>query len=267
MAVELPEEFQDAKESEKLFVVEIYDVFLRIGELHITNTNVDIEFEGNKYLAIPVTREEISQSVEETDNSMKFEMTDATMGQLKYIIEGFDFRGCNVRVRQILYPDSLKDNSIYRDVFMGYIDNPVYENGTFSFTLRSRIPKVTAPRRTYQAACNCKFGDSVCQKDLETTTGTVASSSGNDITLNIDAKDGDYWKDGTISIGGETRMIITSFDSTVRVYYPFFAAVESGDEFTLKRGCDKTQQTCKNRFDNLQHYSGFPAIPFELFYK
>lgn len=267
MAIELPEEFQDAKETEKLFVVEIYDVFLRIGELHITNTNIDIDFEGKKYFAIPVTREEVSLSVEETDNSMKFEMSDATTGQLKYIIEGFDFRGCNVRVRQILYPDSLEDNSIFRDVFTGYIDNPVYENGSFSFTLRSRIPKVTTPRRTYNSSCNCRFGDSMCQKDLETTTGTVASASGNDINLNIDSRDGDYWRDGTITIGGETRMIVASYDSTVRVYYPFFATINEGDEFSLSRGCDKTQHTCKNRFDNLQHFTGFPAIPFELVYK
>ena len=267
MSVILPRQIRQAKESNQLNIVEIYDVQLRIGTLRLCNTNVDIFFEGHKYFSIPISREEVSQSVDETDNSVKFEMSDATMEQLKFIIEGFDFRGCIVRVRQILYPDSIDDNSIFRDVFLGYIDNPVYENGTMSFTLRSRIPKVTTPQRSYKSTCNSKFGDSICRMNLEITRGKVVSIFNNSLTLDIPNHAPDYWKDGVISIGGESRMIISSKDSSVSIYYPFFVQIQNGDDFVLKRGCDKLQSTCKNRFDNLIHFTGFPAIPFETVYR
>ncbi len=158
--------FNEAKEKDHIFVVEIYDISLRTGMLYVCNTDRDIVFEGNKYVPIPLEREDISLSVDDIDNEMKLTMADATVEQLQYIIAGFDFRGCNVRVRQILYPESLNDNSIFREAFYGYIDNPAYENGEFSCTLRSRIPKVTVPRRTFQSTCNCKFGDAICQADI-----------------------------------------------------------------------------------------------------
>ncbi|MBR1580543.1 MAG: DUF2163 domain-containing protein, partial [Selenomonadaceae bacterium] len=139
-------------EKDHISVIELYDIHLRTGTVYVCNVDVDITFEGNKYLAIPIEREDISRSVDNVDDDMKITMADATTDQLKFIIAGFDFRGCFVRVRQIIYPDSLLDNSIQRDCFYGYIDNPAYENGEFSCTLRSRIPKIIVPRRTYRDA-------------------------------------------------------------------------------------------------------------------
>lgn len=258
--------FAEAKEQENIFVVEIYDISLRTGMLYICNTDRDITFEGHKYLSIPVEREDISLTVDNVDNDVKVTMADATKEQLQFIIAGFDFRGCKVRVRQILYPDSLYDDSVQRDCFYGYIDNPAYENGQFSCTLRARIPKVTVPRRTYQSMCNCRFGDAVCQMDQSRCHGQIVDVLGdNQIVIEEIQEDG-YWKNGIITIEGESRLIRESVGAVITTFYPFFATVERGLNYTVQRGCDKTFENC-NRYNNLQHFAGFPSIPFETIYR
>ena len=249
-----------------LFIVEIYDIFLRTGVIYVCNTDRDITFEGHKYIALPIEREDISRNVDNTDDDVKITMADATKEQLQYIISGFDFRGCHVRVRQILYPESLYDNNIFRDCFYGYIDNPAYENGEFSCTLRSRIPKVTVPRRTYQAMCNCRFGDAVCQMDQARSTGKIVDVLGDNRIVIEQIHDDDFWVNGIITIDGESRMIRTSEGAVITTYYPFFASIGRGLNYTVRRGCDKTFETCR-RLGNLQHFAGFPSIPFETIYR
>jgi len=34
-----------------------------------------------------------------------------------------------------------------------------------------------------------------------------------------------------------------------------------GKQVIVYAGCDKTPQTCKNKFNNLQNFRGFPYIP------
>lgn len=253
-------------EKDHISVIELYDIHLRTGTVYVCNVDVDITFEGNKYLAIPIAREDISRSVDNVDDDMKITMADAATDQLKFIIAGFDFRGCFVRVRQIIYPDSLDDNSIFRDCFYGYIDNPAYENGEFSCTLRSRIPKVTVPRRTYQAMCNCRFGDAVCQMDQSRSTGKIVDVLGDNRIVIDRIHDEHFWVNGIITIEGESRMIRLSEGAVITTYYPFFAAIGRGLNYTIRRGCDKTFETCQ-RLGNLQHFAGFPSIPFETIYR
>lgn len=264
--VELDEVLKEAKEKTHLSVIELYDISLRTGTAYLCNTDKDIIFEGHKYISVPLEREEISQSTDNIDDSMKIKMADATTEQLQYIIAGFDFRGCTVRVRQILYPESLNDNSISREVFYGYIDNPAYENGEFSCTLRSRLHKVTVPRRTYQMMCNSQFGDVICQMDKARQSGKLAKIIQSS-TLIIDiTKEDNYWNNGIMTIEGESRMIRKSERNVIQTYYPFFATLKEGQTYTIERGCDKTATNC-GRYNNLERFTGCPSIPFEDVYR
>jgi hypothetical protein len=35
----------------------------------------------------------------------------------------------------------------------------------------------------------------------------------------------------------------------------------TGDTFTAYPGCDKTQNTCTSKFNNLVNFGGFPYVP------
>jgi uncharacterized phage protein (TIGR02218 family) len=47
----------------------------------------------------------------------------------------------------------------------------------------------------------------------------------------------------------------------VTVIYPWPFAPQNGDQFTIYPGCDKTLDTCTNKFGNRPRFRGFKFIP------
>ena len=52
-----------------------------------------------------------------------------------------------------------------------------------------------------------------------------------------------------------------SVGSALHLMYPLPFAPATGDAFTVYAGCDHTQGTCQNRFNNLSNFRGFPYVP------
>ncbi len=52
-----------------------------------------------------------------------------------------------------------------------------------------------------------------------------------------------------------------SVGSGLNLMYPLPFAPATGDAFTVYAGCDHTQGTCQNRFNNLANFRGFPYVP------
>ena len=99
---------------------------------------------------------------------------------------------------------------------------------------------------------------------LAEETMEVQSTASNNITLDKSHAD-NYWKDGVISVGGESRIIVQSSGNTVTVNVNFVQDI-TGHSATLRRGCNKTVESCR-AYGNMSHYSGFPAVPFEARYQ
>jgi len=53
----------------------------------------------------------------------------------------------------------------------------------------------------------------------------------------------------------------TSDDARLVLQIPCAATVQVGDTFSLYVGCDKTSQTCVDKFSNLNNFGGQPQIP------
>lgn len=51
------------------------------------------------------------------------------------------------------------------------------------------------------------------------------------------------------------------------LFLPTPYAVQAGDTFTVHAGCDKTTTTCKNKFNNIVRFGGFPHIKAEVNFK
>lgn len=76
-----------------------------------------------------------------------------------------------------------------------------------------------------------------------------------------------YYTGGIISFDGVRRMIVRHQGSELTLATPFpalAAAVPAAVQ--IAPGCDKSLQTCLNRFDNIRRYGGFPQMtdnPFQ----
>ena len=114
--------------------------------------------------------------------------------------------------------------------------------------------------------CNCRFGDAVCQADPCRSFGKIVDVLADNRIVIEQIFDDNFWLNGIITIEGESRMIKQSEGAIITTYYPFFATVDRDINYTIRRGCDKTFETCQ-RLGNLNHFAGFPSIPFENIYR
>lgn len=261
----IPVEMEKAKDSNAPFFIELYVLKLRTGLSYIAACDEDIVFNGQTFVHIPFSREDITRSADNLFDETQVHLGDVDGTKLSYVLNGFDFRGCEVGIWKIQYPDSLKDGSCL-PIFIGYLDSPSYSEGVFSCTLRSIFPTVNTPQRLYQTQCNSNFGDANCtlERKQYNVKITNVSTEGNVLTVER-SFDKDFFSFGMAIICGESRNIIGNDRNNITLGINFLQSDLVGQYVILERGCDKTKECCK-KFNNLKHFSGFPAIPFEANY-
>jgi uncharacterized phage protein (TIGR02218 family) len=142
----------------------------------------------------------------------------------------------------------------------------------FSAELLGLAKKLEKPLiRPYLPGCAAIFGDAECQVALGsyTITGTIESvdSSGLVITdtANITAAINTYaYGLMTMTSGDSSGYLMEVKSSTVGTVtlqqrMPFGVAV--GDTYSLVQGCDGQFSTCKDTYDNVVNFQGFPDMP------
>jgi uncharacterized phage protein (TIGR02218 family) len=124
------------------------------------------------------------------------------------------------------------------------------------------------PWRLFQPGCSRTLFDAGCTL-VKSTFGqnyTVASGS------SLQVLHTDYNQpDGTAALGtltfwqgaltGRSFAIQSQTGGQMTLLTPLPSLPTPGDRILVYPGCDKTQATCKNKFNNLQHYAGEPYVP------
>ncbi len=123
------------------------------------------------------------------------------------------------------------------------------------------------PRNSWQTSCLHTLFDAGCtlSKPAYQVIGQVgAGSTVNTLNWN-GATSGYYWQ-GTITFTsgpntGLSRTIKLATGSQLMFHLPLPWMPLTGDSFFAYPGCDKTYQTCKNRFNNTANNRSYPFIP------
>ena len=134
--------------------------------------------------------------------------------------------------------------------------------------------------RIYQYTCDATFCDSRCGLDsaadgfsFQGTIDTVQSATM--LLLNLNAAPlASALALGRLEMlsGGASGMVFdilthqkitrdgASFDQ-IEVWLPLHQAITPGDRVSVRIGCDKRFETCRNQFANQLNFQGFPHIP------
>lgn len=265
----LPQELANYKDGDSTFYVELYVFHLVFGDMYIAALDADVDFyiPGTttpvKYLSCPIKREEIKSTVDCKTDGTTISVENIDDRFTAALFSGYEFTHKVVEIIQIKYPESLNDPSAFMTVFKGYLDAPKLDRGkaTFEAQVKSFAPDCQ-PGRTMMLSCNAEFGDPEdCGASKDTQTGTIQSGSNVHAIYIQQTKPDGYWRNGIITIGYESKMIEDSVGNKIVLRYPFYFVPQG--IYTVERGCDKTNSTCKAYVNN-SNYSGFPSIPFEL---
>ena len=74
-----------------------------------------------------------------------------------------------------------------------------------------------------------------------------------------------YYSNGKVTFtsgqnNGVSAVIKKQVGNVVELMLPTGRLITAGDTFTIQAGCDKTLDTCKNKFNNVLNFGGFPHI-------
>lgn len=123
--------------------------------------------------------------------------------------------------------------------------------------------------RYYQLECDAEFGDARCGYDAASTEVSGTLTGATDGRVFIDSGRGEatgYFDRGVLTwtaganagLSAEVKEFVSG--GTIRLFLPMGRAVAIGDEYTLRRGCDKRATTCQ-AYSNFVNFRGFPSIP------
>ncbi len=122
--------------------------------------------------------------------------------------------------------------------------------------------------RLYSRLCRTDFGSDECKVDLAPLTDTLAITavaSGDTFTVATTRPSG-FYTFGTCTFlsaanAGASTEVLQQVNQSVQLFTPMPRPIAVGDQVRLVAGCDKTPETCGNRYGNILNFRGEPHIP------
>jgi len=130
--------------------------------------------------------------------------------------------------------------------------------------------------RIFRATCDADLGDGRCTVNLASSDWTAnAIVSATDGSARISAsvpglRPTGFFDQGALTFAngannGRTTEVLRHLRNSdgdhIELWQPMAKPIEAGDAFTITAGCDKRFSTCRDRFDNIANFRGFPHMP------
>jgi uncharacterized phage protein (TIGR02218 family) len=150
------------------------------------------------------------------------------------------------------------------------------EGAAFVVELRGLADRLNEERgRRYGASCSADLGDSRCRVDLDAAAfrgeGAIVSLGGTSAftASGLGAFDDGWftagrleWTSGAnVGLAVEVKQHRKAADVALELWQVMPEVLAVGDAFIVTAGCDKRFNTCREKFDNVANFRGFPHMP------
>lgn len=165
------------------------------------------------------------------------------------------------------------------ELFRGSFGEVTRAAGSFRVELRGLAERLNQPQgRAYQRGCSAVLGDAACGVDLDAPAyRIVAVVAGEDalgnliLTCAAEPPEGWFARGRLAVMSGRAQGLVGMIKSDspatggrlVGLWHGLAAPLAIGDAVELVSGCDRTAETCRNKFSNFMNFRGFPHIPGE----
>lgn len=146
-------------------------------------------------------------------------------------------------------------------------DRYIIEQMSVIDVLNQSVGRVVGP------SCDKVFGGhgfAGCKKDLValTVTGTLTAVAGaSSFTDSSRAESADWFGLGMIvftsgaNVGLKAQEIKSFSGGVITTYEPFYYTPQIGDAYSMVPGCRKTLDACRDKYNNVLNFGGFPFKP------
>jgi len=263
---EISDDYIDAEEASQRKPVELYHLWLDNGEEHwrYTSGDVPVTYSGIEYVPGSLSRTLVAYNTQ-----LEVTTIDVITDNLESTVLNF----ISTNPIDIVWISIMK---LHREqepleagvVFIGQVKNVSFKGGNATVTCVGFefFLKQTIPIWRYQLTCNHMLFNSKCtisEDDYKTTATVALNSTGTELTsTTFSSKVDGYFTGGKAVFDGKARTITNHESNVITLMYKF-RELEDNDSIDAYPGCDGQAETCRDKYDNILNFLGFPFIPDE----
>ena len=255
----------DKEEAVQRKPVEIYHMWRDEGiHWRYTSGDVAIVYDGETYAPASLERSLVSYNSQLEITTMNIQI-----GALDDSI--IEFISSNpVEILWIMVSKLHREQSPLEPdvVFIGQIKDVSFKGVSASVRCVGfeHFLKMPVPVWRYQLTCNHAVFDSKCAltaASYKVATAVTIDSTETQLTSNDFADEtSGYFTRGKVVLGVESRTIVDHSGTVIKINYKF-SELEAGDFVDVYPGCDGKIETCRDKYDNVDNFLGFPFMPVE----
>lgn len=264
--------------SDEFLMADLFRITLSNGQiLRHTNADMPVVWDGQTYeahkLIIKRGATRVAVGLDVDSNTLEI------AAEPDYRLEGLQWSeaalggaldGARVVIERMFFSDWATPVGAVV-IFSGRVSDVSGSRSAVKVDVKSDIEllNVSSPRNIYQAGCMRTLYDGGCKVNREkfTVNGRVTANSttGTELACNLTQADG-WFNQGVIKFtsgrnAGLSRTVKEHKNGRLSFALRLPFPPQSGDVFKIYPGCDKRQETCGKKFDNIVHFRGFPYIP------
>lgn len=230
----------------------------------ITSFDEPYEYNGDVYTPYKVSRNEIEAKSETIKSSIDVSIPLDTELAKRYLTLQFD-SVISLTIFTVI-------DDIVSVAFKGRLSIIKPDVASLKLTFESLYStlKRTGLNRLYQRSCSYVLYSDGCSINKESMKisghiSSVASDKTYAVVDQASSYPNGYFTGGMFEFNGERRLIIKHIGPTLTFIRPFPNLVSdstnTNNDCFIYPGCDRTKETCKNKFNNINNFGGFPFIP------
>lgn len=272
-------EFLASASGKNLKIADLYTFTLTNGTiLRYTSADFDIIYNENKYSSknAGISRSDMSWQTGLSVDNVTIEMYPSAKDLVGSVtlVEAFrngSFDGAWFQLDWACYNEGwTKEPLILEKLFTGSVNVDEVGGAYIKLNIQAltNILNTKFPPAVYQTACSYALYGAGCNADranFSENSNVRTDSTKKVINCNISQSSGYYQNGVVLFTSGQNlnirKSIKTHIGGVLTLSTPLQYTPQVGDTFTIYAGCDKTMATCKNKFNNLDNFSGTPFIP------
>ena len=238
--------------------INLYTVTMGNQTWHYTSNETDVDSGGNTYTAKPISRQELTYDFKITNLKLT---VPSSLYPFSIFKEAAPILPITVSISE--YPSGTKkfEGKVLSIGFSAKKGEAVVSLGSVIALKNS-----TAPDRTFSLFCSFDLYDSECTMPKSGWEVTVPASEVFHTKLTYKHSDFANKPSGTFKFGyvfldtGEAQYVSDHVNDELTLLGRLHT-LDAASNFTVQAGCDKTIDTCRNKFGNEPNFGGFPFVP------
>lgn len=263
-------------------IINLYEISYESQTLYLNSSNNDIDLSGlGYYYAAPGQFGDVTHDLKEDTNEVdwripyyftRYERSVISIidGILGYAANSVGSGFVTLIVRRYEFETYNPATAVV--IFAGIGDTFGMTEDMFGIKFKSVYSTMSGlgSRLVCSPLCTTELYSTMCKivKATYTYTGNITSLSADRVSF-ISSIFGEFsstwFNSGYVVCKNEYKYILQHHqgDAAVALISPFSKNIQNGDPFTAYAGCDKSITMCKDKYNNVSNFYGFPYAPLE----